>query len=178
MHPTGTQLLTISAVFGLTARTRGGDGEAAVKYFNLFIFFLWTGFAFFSSASVFGGARIGGVCDYRRIYGWAAITEIRSAASDAENCNDAVDVIFTFTPDEPRTPQDRRFADFPNTGQYLRVGAGLNPARAWARSKGLVEGSVHRCIRSEIIKGACTPVVFTFPELDMEGWERACFGNR
>jgi hypothetical protein len=25
------------------------------------------------------------------------------------------------------------------------------------------------------VKGTCTPVTFTFPDLDMKGWEKTCF---
>ena len=84
-------------------------------------------------------------------------------------------MVYTFTPDEPSAAKHYRFANHPDTGQYLRVGAGMNPPRGWAMTKGLVEGAVHRCIRSEVIKGACTPVVFTFPDIDLEGWEKDCF---
>jgi hypothetical protein len=149
-----------------------------MKYSRIFILLLCVGCTSFSSSGVSGGPRIGGSCEYRRIFGWAAITETRSADPGANNCKDAVEVIFTFSPDDPRALQSHLFADLPDSGQYLHVGAGLNPARAWARRKGLVKGAVHRCIRSEIVKGACTPVVFTFPELDMEGWERSCFGKK
>lgn len=118
---------------------------------------------------------IGGVCEYRQIYGRATITNVRNADPAANNCRDAVEVVFTFSPDEPSAPEHYRFPGHPDTGQYFRVGAGMNPPRAWTRSKGLVQGHVHRCIRSELLKGACTPVVFTFPDIDMEGWEKACF---
>lgn len=51
----------------------------------------------------------------------------------------------------------------------------MNPPREWALGKGLVKGAVHRCIRAEVLKGACTPVVFTFPDIDVSGWEKICF---
>ena len=125
--------------------------------------------------SVFGDQRIGGACEYRQISGWATITEVRRADPAADNCKDAVEVIFTFSPDDPRAPEHYRFADQPDSGQYFRVGAGLNPERSWARSKGLVKDAVHRCLRSEIVKGTCTPVIFTFPDIDMANWEKACY---
>ena len=149
-----------------------------MKYSKMLIFLLSAGCASLSIGNVSEGQRIGGACEYRRIDGWAVITGVTSADPDVHDCKDAVEVIFTFAPDDPRAPRDDRFADTPDAGQHLRVGAGLNPSRAWVESKGLVKGAIHRCIRSEIIKGACTPVVFTFPELDMEGWQRACFGNK
>lgn len=119
--------------------------------------------------------QIGGACEYHRIYGRVTITDVRDADPNANNCKDAVEVVFTFFPDEPSAQEHYRFAEHPDAGQYLRVGAGMNPPRSWARSKGLVKGAIHRCIRSEIVKGACTPVTFTFPDLDMAGWEKTCF---
>lgn len=120
-------------------------------------------------------SKIGGACEYRQINGRAAITSVGTADPAAYNCRDAVEVVFTFIPDEPSAPRHYRFPGHPDTGHHFRVGGGMNPPRAWARSKGLVQGRIHRCIRSELIKGACTPVVFTFPDLDMEGWEKPCF---
>jgi hypothetical protein len=146
-----------------------------VKYSPTLFFLLSACCASVACGSDFGGHRIGGACEYQRIYGRATITDVRNADPDANNCKDAVEVVFTFSPDEPSAPEHYRFADHPDTGQYLRVGAGMNPPRIWARRKGLVKGAAYRCIRSEILKGACTPVIFTCPDIDMEGWEKACF---
>ena len=121
------------------------------------------------------GPHLGGACEYRQFNGQATITDVRHAETGAGNCRNAVEVVFTFSPDEPSSPEQYRFPQQPDSGQYLRVGAGMNPSRAWTRSKGLLRGSVHRCIRSEILKGACTPVVFTFPDIDMADWAKACF---
>jgi hypothetical protein len=126
-------------------------------------------------AGGFGTQRIGQACEYRQITGRATITDVRKADPGANNCDDAVEVIFTFMADDPSAPDRYLFADHPDVGRYVRVGAGLNPPRTWARQRGLVKGTVHRCIRSEIQKGVCTPVIFTFPDIDMKGWEKSCF---
>jgi hypothetical protein len=149
--------------------------EAEVKFTHAAFFLLSACCASLSCGDDSGGRQIGGACEYQRIHGRATITDVKDADPDANNCKDAVEVEFTFSPDELSAPERYRFADHRDTGQHLHVGAGLNPARAWARSKGLVKGAVHRCIRSEIVKGACTPVTFTFPDIDMEGWEKTCF---
>lgn len=148
-----------------------------MKYSPALLFFLSACCASIACGSKIGGQRVGAACEYQSIYGRAIITDVRSAGPDAYNCKDAVEVIFTFTPDEPGAPENYRFADHPDTGQYLRVGAGMNPPHAWARSNGLIKGAVHRCIRSEVVKGACTPVIFTFPDIDMTGWKKTCFGS-
>ena len=122
-----------------------------------------------------GGRHVGGVCEYQRIHGRATIADVRVADPSANNCRDAVEVVFTFLPDDPSAPLHYRFLNYPDTERHFLVGAGMNPPRKWARSKGLVKGAVHRCVRSEIVKGTCTPVTFTFPDLDMKGWEKVCY---
>jgi hypothetical protein len=147
-----------------------------VKYTQAILFLVSACCASLSCSNGLGDQRIGGACEYKEIYGWATITDVIKAVPGANNCKDAVEVVFTFSPDEPSAPGHYRFADHPDTKQYLRVGAGMNPPRVWAQRNGLVKGAVLRCIRSEIQKGACTPVIFTFPEIDMTGWEKDCFG--
>jgi hypothetical protein len=146
-----------------------------VKIAHAVFFLLSACCATIACGGVSKGRKVGGACEYRHIYGRATITAIRVADRKANNCKDAVEVIFTFSPDDPSAPQQYRFADQSDTGRHFRVGAGLNPPRDWARRKGLVKGAVLRCIRSEILKGACTPVIFTFPEIDTQGWEKPCF---
>jgi hypothetical protein len=146
-----------------------------MKYSPAFLFLLSACCASIACGSKIGGKWIGGACEYQRIYGRATITDVRDADPDASNCRGGVEVVFTFSPDDPSAPERYRFADHPDTGQYLRVGAGMNPPRDWALGNGLVKGAVHRCVRSEVVKGACTPVVFTFPDIDMAGWEKSCF---
>jgi hypothetical protein len=149
--------------------------EADVKLAHAVFFLLSACCATIACGGASKGRKVGGACEYRHIYGRATITNVRVADRNANNCKDAVEVVFAFSPDEPSAPHRYRFADHPDTGRHFRVGAGMNPPRAWARSKGLVKGAVHRCIRSEILKGACTPVIFTFPDIDMQGWEQTCF---
>jgi hypothetical protein len=149
--------------------------EVGMKYASTLFLFLSACCASIACGTGVGGQRVGGSCEYRRIHGRATITAVRDADPEANNCTDAVEVIFDFAPDDISTREHYRLADHPDTGQYLRVGAGMNPPRAWARRKGLVTGAVHRCVRSEIVQGACTPVVFTFPDIDMTGWEKNCF---
>jgi hypothetical protein len=117
----------------------------------------------------------GGPCGYEKINGRAIITAVKAAARDDYNCKDGVEIVFTFVPDDPSAKDKYLFPGHPDSGRRFVVGAGLNPPRKWAQSAGLVPGSTHRCIRQEMIRGACTPVVFIFPELDLAGWEKGCF---
>ena len=41
--------------------------------------------------------------------------------------------------------------------------------------QGLEQGSVHQCVRKELVKGACEPVVFVLPEIDLEAAAQKCF---
>jgi hypothetical protein len=118
-----------------------------------------------------------GPCEYRQIQGRAVITAVRNAAEGAYNCKQAVEIIFAFIPDDPSANKTYRFPQQSDSGRPFTVGAGLNPPCGWAQRVGLVQGAIHRCVRQEIIKGACTPVLFTFPELDLTGWEQECFNK-
>lgn len=120
-------------------------------------------------------ARIGGDCRYENIPGTAVITGVKEAPANAYNCNNAVEIKFDFTPDDASAPSSYRHAGWSDRGRKYTVGAGMNPPAGWAASRGLTEGSTHRCIRSEITEGACTPVLFDFPDIDDDGWQDACF---
>lgn len=120
---------------------------------------------------------VGGPCDYDVISGMATIVSVRDADPAANNCDDAVEVVFDFVPDEPGDVDRYRFPDWSDKGQYLTVGAGMNPPRAWVEDQGIVEGSTQRCMRLEITKGTCTPVIFSFPEIDFSGWADAPSGQ-
>jgi hypothetical protein len=121
------------------------------------------------------GKSLGGPCEYETIDGHATISEVKNAPADGYNCQDAVEVIFTFMPDDPLAAAGYRFADYSDTDRRFTLGAGMNPPRQWAQRAGLVPGSRHRCIRREIVKGTCVPVTYFFPDIDIAGWEQACF---
>lgn len=126
-----------------------------------------------------GGDRsektIGGPCEYVEIQGRATILEVKQAPADGYNCHDAVEVVYTFEPDDASKTRDYRFPVHVDARRRFTVGAGMNPSRQWALRAGLVPGSTHHCIRKEIVRGACAPVVFVFPNIDTTGWEKACF---
>ena len=125
-----------------------------------------------------GGAttgKLGGPCEYETIDGYATVIEVKNAPADAYNCRDAVEVIFTFLPDDPSAADSYRFADYTDTHRRFTLGAGMNPPRQWAQHNGLVPGSRHRCLRKEIVSGTCVPVTYVFPDIDTTGWEQECF---
>jgi hypothetical protein len=119
---------------------------------------------------------VGGPCEYSEIPGTAVITDVRKPPADAYNCpNGAVEVVFSFTPKNPKKRKTYRFKNWKDQGQTLTVGGGMNPPATWVKARGLVKGSKHDCVRAEIIRGSCTAVVFTFPKVDMTGWEKDCW---
>ncbi len=121
------------------------------------------------------GKFVGGPCEYDTIDGYATVIEVKNAPADAYNCQDAVEVIFTFRPNDPSAVASYRFAGDPDAHHRFTLGAGMNPPRQWAHRIGLIPGTRHRCIRMEIVKGTCVPVKYSFPDIDTIGWEAECF---
>ena len=118
---------------------------------------------------------VGGPCEYVDIPGIAKIVSVKEAPSTEYNCAKAVQVTFDFVPNDPAAVKSYRFPNWKDTGCHFTVGGGMNPPKAWVLERGLVEGSEHACVRSEITKGTCTPVNFSFPTINMDGWEKYCF---
>ena len=119
----------------------------------------------------------GGPCDYVNIPGMAVVDEVKTAADWHNNCSNAVEVIFHFVPDDPAARTRYLRPDWSDTEKHYVVGDGKNPPRNWAREVGLVVGSEHRVIRSEITRGTCTPVIFIFPDIDSTTSEDECFAR-
>lgn len=117
----------------------------------------------------------GGRCEYKDFQGSATITAVTEPDAGEDNCKNAVKIIFTFTPNDASAPDQYRFSQWPDNEQKFTVGSGKNPPKDWAESVGLIIGSTHKCVRSEIISGTCTPVIYSFPDIDLTGWETWCF---
>jgi hypothetical protein len=128
-------------------------------------------------ALMFGACSdiVGGPCEYVDIPGIARVVSANEADPADFNCKNAVEVIFDFIPDDPAAIDDYLFPTSKDTGKRLTVGSGMNPPKTWVLEQGLTEGSEHSCIRREITKGTCTPVIFHFPDIDMNKWEETCF---
>ncbi len=113
---------------------------------------------------------VGGPCEYENTSGVATITSVEPASTNGLNCtNDPVEVVFDFTPD------DAADAGLAATGRTLTIGEGLNPPLSWVQAEGLTVGSQHTCIRRDITKGTCTPVLYRFPDVDTQAGLDACF---
>jgi len=113
---------------------------------------------------------VGGPCTYRDIPGWARIVSIQAASKQAYNCpNHPVMVRFDFIPADPKLAF-KQAQDL-----TLTVGAGMNPARPYVTAKGIVKGKTYRCIRREITKGTCTPVIYAFPTINLSDFDQSCY---
>jgi len=120
---------------------------------------------------------VGGGCTYKKVSGTAVIDEVNTAPDWQNNCVDPVEVVFHFIPDDPAARSSYLHPDWPDSDRRYVVGDGKNPPRNWARRTGLVIGSQHRAIRSEITQGSCTPVVFLFPDIDAATSHQDCFAK-
>ncbi|MEN6474048.1 MAG: hypothetical protein ABFD81_08545 [Syntrophaceae bacterium] len=115
---------------------------------------------------------VGGPCAYRDIPGWARIVSIQKASRQASNCpNNPVVVRFDFIPADPKLAF-KQAQDL-----TLTVGAGMNPARSYVAAKGIVKGKTYRCVRREIIKGTCTPVLYAFPTINLKDFDKSCYAG-
>jgi hypothetical protein len=121
------------------------------------------------------GPPIGGPCTYVDVPGMATIVSVEQAPSNEYNCADAVKVTFDFVPTDPAAIGHYRHPGWKDTGNHFTLGAGMNPPKTWALERGLTAGSEFACVRSESTSGACTPVVFLFPGINVEGWDKYCF---
>jgi hypothetical protein len=119
---------------------------------------------------------VGGPCDYEEIEGTAVITSIVDAQSDDYNCHKRpVKVSFVFTPDDSSAKGKYLFPNVSDSRQNIRLSGGLNPPKDFMKVKGIIVGTSHKCVRKEIIKGTCTPVLYEFPEIDFSGYAKYCW---
>ncbi|UCG52448.1 MAG: hypothetical protein JSW58_02545 [Candidatus Latescibacterota bacterium] len=117
---------------------------------------------------------VGDPCSYDSIPGTATIRTISPDTTPFKICDDAVNVYFDFEPDDPNAPDDYRFPAWPDTRRSLFIADGKNPPYGWIEAEGIAEGTQHPCVRLEINKGTCTPVMFRLTEIDYQKWTDYC----
>jgi len=76
-----------------------------------------------------------------------------------------VEVTFTFTPSDPAQTAEYRFPHMKDIARKKLIF--VEPEKHDSLHSALQTGDVIPCIRSEIIKGTCSPVVFTFPDIEL-----------
>ncbi|MFH1138784.1 MAG: hypothetical protein V1816_22125 [Pseudomonadota bacterium] len=118
---------------------------------------------------------VGGPCRYVEIRGKARLREINTPPADAYNCRNAVELVFDFKPDDPAAAGKYRFPGQPDQGMRLTVFGGANPPREWVEAHKLTVGTYLEARRQEITAGTCTPVIFSFPALNLEDGDIPCW---
>lgn len=102
-------------------------------------------------------------CAYRDIRGIATITSISQ-----DNPNKVV-IKYDFKQLNKVRYEFPKFSD-KNIAFFVK-GHGSFPPLSWVKAQKMKVGAKYNCIRREITSGACTPVVFAFPEFEKNGWE-------
>ena len=116
----------------------------------------------------------GGPCFYTDIPGTATIRTVTPDTSASASCPNKVIIIYDFAPDDPTIVDRYRIPSWPDTGRVFLLVNGSNVPDGWAVKEGMTPGTEHPCLRHEIYRGACTPVVFEFTEIDTFDWEDYC----
>ncbi len=109
-------------------------------------------------------------CKYHDTPGVATIVSVDAADPGDLNCpNDPVEVVFDFEPDDPDA------GNLAATGLSLTISEGLNPAFSWVTEEGLEVGTQHPCLRRDITRGTCTPIIYQFTEVDYQAALEVCY---
>lgn len=107
-------------------------------------------------------------CEYVRYEGYAIIKSVKPAGASEYNCPDNPQkIVFDFTPLNISDRKSYIFTNRSDSGAELKINEGINPSLAWVKMNGITAGKKFRCFRTELKKGTCTPVIFTFPELNL-----------
>jgi len=110
----------------------------------------------------------GGACSYNKFEGYAIIKSITAAPSSEYNCPDKPQkIVFEFIPSDKSDKQKYKFKSFNDSSASMHINDGANPSMKWVKANRIEKGKKFKCFRTEIAKGTCTPVIFTFPDLDL-----------
>jgi hypothetical protein len=132
----------------------------------------WSAVAAVSLLGACTTTPIVGGCTYDKTPGTATVTAIEEPSSNLYNCpNDPVRVTFDFAPTD--TTQTQAYLK----GRPVIVGSGANPNRAYILSKGFAVGKALPAVREDIRSGACSPIEFIFPGIDLSDYAQSCFGK-
>jgi len=117
-----------------------------------------------------GQPLFGGPCEYADTPGTSTIVAVEAPDPSLLNCsNNPVEVVFDFLPDDPANEH------LAATGERLTIGEGVNPPRAWVEGEGLMVGSQHPCVRRDMVSGTCTPLLFEFPDVNVQTGLDVCY---
>jgi len=110
----------------------------------------------------------GGGCTYNKFEGYAVIKSISKAPADEYNCpNQPKKILFEFTPVNLSDRQKYKITNSSDSSRSLQINDGANPSLDWIKKNNIKVGKKYKCFRTEIVSGTCTPVIFTFTDLNL-----------
>jgi hypothetical protein len=113
-------------------------------------------------------------CSYEEIGGIAEIVSIDQPLPGELNCpKGSAAIYFDFIPHDT-TAVLRYTGNWPASNARLLIG-GMNPSEAWIDDQGLRVGLLLECVRMQITKGTCAPIVYTYPDLDLSRFNEFCY---
>jgi len=109
-----------------------------------------------------------GRCEYNGFSGKAEIININI------NTSEEIEIVLNFFPYNPEDINRYRFPGFPDKNYRKKIVISPDDLNIIIREASVIEigdkeykqGDIIECIRLEVIKGTCTPVVFLLPELE------------
>jgi len=99
----------------------------------------------------------GGSCRYDDVHGTCTIT----SWEEVEEGADSIDVTFDFVPNDSDEESETDAVYYLSCGDHQ-----CDPSREWLEEVGMTVGSSHRCTRQVIRRGSCTPVMYSFDDID------------
>jgi len=113
-------------------------------------------------------------CSYEEIGGIAEIVSIEEPLPGELNCpKGSAAIYFDFIPHDS-TATLRYTGNWPANNARLLIN-GMNPPEGWINEQGLHVGSLLECVRMQITNGTCSPVVYTYPGLDLSRFNEYCY---
>ena len=139
------------------------------KYFTLLLLFLLYGFLWVESVAFGNGLinhhrMVGGSCTYSQYYGQAKIESVSLKLISGKHARKYYEIFFIFQTDDEIPALWQHITEKP---QLLIMKNGKNPSVDFVNSHNIQAGDTYNCILNIISKGACTPIIFEIPELNI-----------
>ena len=116
----------------------------------------------------------GGTCRFHESEGTATILAWEDAALPSEGpCGAMVQVPISFEPDDPGDRKYWMLID-PDYDYLSRWDSYEDLPVGWLIKKGIVEGATLRAVRHDSIAGTCSPLMYEFPDLDLDAAATWC----
>ncbi len=116
------------------------------------------------------GQVVGGPCHYKSYPGTAEVVSVQKVAAlkDAQGSGSGYDVKFVF---HAETEPEEAFGQTKGKTHRLLLVNGTCPGSGFLKKYGIKAGKTFPCHLDVIVKGTCTPVLFSFPTIDLTDYE-------